>query len=95
MKHPKIQMHKDNFFYKFRKDKEYQRYYKEASDLLDIAIQVAEARKRKRITQVQLAKKTGMPQSQIARLESGSHNTTIATLYRVAKALDLHLKVAT
>jgi len=88
-------MHKSNYFNKFKKDKEYQNFYKEASDFLDIAIQVAEARRKKKITQVQLAKKTGMPQSQIARLESGSHNTTIATLYRVAKALDLHLKVAT
>ncbi len=87
-------MHKRNYFTRFRKDKEYQRYYKEASDLLDIAIRFAEARKRKRITQVQLAKKAGMPQSQIARIESGNHNVTIGTLNRVAAAINLKVKVA-
>ncbi|MDP2685401.1 MAG: helix-turn-helix transcriptional regulator [bacterium] len=87
-------MHKSNYFNKFKKDKDYQRYYKEASDFLDIAIQIAEARRKKKITQCQLAKKTGMPQSQIARLESGNQNTTLVTLYRVARALDLQVKVA-
>ena len=87
-------MHKDNILYKFQKDKEYQRYYKEASDLLDIAISIAEARRKKKITQVQLAKKVGMPQSQIARLESGAHNTTLETLNKVANALDLRVKIA-
>jgi len=87
-------MHKKNYFNKFKKDKEYQRYYKEASDFLDIAIKIAEARRKQNITQVQLAKKVGMPQSQIARIESGSHNITLGTLYKVASALDLQVKVA-
>jgi len=87
-------MHKDNILYKYQKDKEYQRYYKEASDLLDITIQIAEARRKKKITQVQLAKIVGMPQSQIARLESGSHNITLETLNKVANALDLRVKIA-
>lgn len=87
-------MRKNNFFNKFKRDKEYQRYYKEASALLDIALQIAETRKKKNITQVQLAKKIGMPQSQIARIESGNHNVTVGTLNRVASALNLRLKVA-
>lgn len=86
-------MHKDNIFQKYQKDKEYQRYYKEASDMLDIAIAIAEARKKKKITQVQLAKKTGMPQSEIARLESGHHNVTLETLNQVAHALGLKVRV--
>lgn len=88
-------MNKNNIFNKFQKDKEYQRYYKEASDLLDISIQIAEARRKKKITQVQLAKRVGMPQSQIARLESGGHNVTLETLNKVANALDLRVKVST
>ena len=87
-------MHKKNFFNKFKRDKEYQRYYKEASDLLDIALQISKTRKRKNITQVQLAKRAGMPQSQIARIESGNHNVTLGTLNRVTSALNLKLKVA-
>ncbi|MFA5134529.1 MAG: helix-turn-helix transcriptional regulator [Patescibacteria group bacterium] len=87
-------MNKNNIFYKFQKDKEYQRYYKEASDMLEIAIQIAEARKKQKMTQVQLAKHIGMPQSQIARIESGNSNTTVSTLYKVLNALNLRLKLA-
>ncbi|MFA5030326.1 MAG: helix-turn-helix transcriptional regulator [Patescibacteria group bacterium] len=87
-------MHKDNYFQRFKNDKEYQRHYKEASEMLEIAIQVAGARKKKKITQVELANRIGMPQSQIARLESGNHNVTLETLNKVASALDLKVTVA-
>lgn len=87
-------MNKNNVFYKLQKDKEYQRYYKEASDMLEIAIQIAAARKKKRMTQMQLAKHIGMPQSQIARIESGSSNMTVSTLYKVLNVLNLRLKLA-
>ncbi len=82
-----------NYFDKYKNDKEFQRYYKEATDEIDIAIALAAGRKRKRLTQAQLAKKVGMPQSQLARVESGSHNVTLGTLHRVASALDLHVRV--
>lgn len=87
-------MHKNNYLYKFQKDKEYQKILQEEKKILDIAIQIIEARKKRRITQVQLAKKIGMPQSQIARIESGSNNITIGTLNKVAGALDLKVKIA-
>lgn len=87
-------MNKNNVFSKLQKNKEYKKLLKEERELLDIALQISETRKRKNITQVQLAKRTGMPQSQIARIESGNHNVTIGTLNRVASALDLRVKVA-
>lgn len=87
-------MHKNNFFYKLRKNKEYQKLLKEEERILDIAMEIALARKRKRLTQIQLAKKAGMPQSQIARIESGEHNVTIGTLNRVAAALNLRIRIA-
>lgn len=87
-------MHKNNYLYKLRKNKEYRKLLKEEGEILDIAIEIAQTRKRKRLTQVQLAQKVGMPQSQIARIESGSHNVTIGTLNRVAGALNLRIKVA-
>ncbi len=86
-------MRKNNFFYKFRNDKTFQRYVREEGAIIDIVIAMAEARKRKGLTQVQLAKKVGMPQSQIARIESGNHNVTLGTLNRVASALDLRVQV--
>lgn len=87
-------MNKRNVFYKFQKDKKYRQLLKEEGEILDVAIEIALARKRKRLTQVQLAKKVGMPQSQLARIESGNNNVTLATLYRVAQALNLRFRIA-
>lgn len=87
-------MNKNNFFSRFQKNKNYQRFLREEGEILDIAIQIALARKKKKLTQVQLAKRVGMPQSQIARIESGNHNVTLGTLYRVAGALDLRVRIA-
>lgn len=87
-------MNYKNFFAKFKHGKEYQRLLREEGELLDIAIAIALARKKKRLSQTQLAKKVGMPQSQIARIESGNHNVTVETLIRVASALKLRVKLA-
>ena len=88
-------MNKNNFFHKFQSNKKYQKLLQGERDLFDIAIQIAETRKKRRITQVQLAKKVGMPQSQIARIESGNHNITIETLSKIAGALDVRVNIAT
>jgi predicted transcriptional regulator len=87
-------MNKHNYLYKLQKNKEYKKLLREERELLDIALQIAKTRKRKNITQVQLAKRVGIPQSQIARIESGNHNITFVTLNRVATALDLRIRVA-
>jgi predicted transcriptional regulator len=86
-------MHKDNFFYKLAKQKKFQHLAQEEGAIIDIVIAIAEARKKKRLTQAQLAKKVGMPQSQLARIESGNHNVTLKNLARVAGALDLRVRV--
>jgi ribosome-binding protein aMBF1 (putative translation factor) len=87
-------MNKNSYLYKLQKNKEYKKLLKEEKEMLDISLQIAQARKKKKITQVQLAKKVNMPQSQIARIESGNHNVTIGTLNRVAGALNLRVLVA-
>jgi len=48
---------------------------------------IAEARKARKLTQVQLARKLGVPQSQISRIERHPDQTTVRTLKRIAKAL--------
>lgn len=54
---------------------------------------IAEARKRKRLTQAQLAKRIGVPQSQISRVERNPDHTTIRTLKRIAKALGVDVSM--
>lgn len=82
-----------NYFAKFRGDKEFQRLYQEQSQLLDISIAIAEARQKKKMTQVTLARKAGMKQSQIARIERGQNNVTVATLAKVATVLGKKLQL--
>ncbi len=48
---------------------------------------IVKARKAAGLTQVQLAKKLKMPQSQISRIERNPDRTTVRTLKRIAKAL--------
>lgn len=61
-------------------------------DAGDFAIELAtesvvKARKAAGLTQAQLAKKLGMPQSQISRIERNPDRTTVRTLKKIAKAL--------
>jgi len=58
----------------------------------DFAAEVAaeallNARKEKGLTQQQLAKKVGIPQSQISRIERNPDRTTVKTMRKIAKAL--------
>ncbi len=58
----------------------------------DFAAEVAadallSARKEKGLTQQQLAKKVGIPQSQISRIERNPDRTTVKTMRKIAKAL--------
>lgn len=56
-----------------------------------IGKQVKEYREKKGFTQIQLAEKSGLQQSQISRLEAGEHSPSFKTLEKVAKALDIHI----
>jgi len=61
--------------------------YKIASALID-------ARLSKKMSQAELARKVGVRQAYIARLESGESNPTIHSVHKVAKALGKELKLA-
>ena len=59
-----------------------------------LARQLIGARLSKQLTQQELAKKAGVKQAYIARLESGHANPTVESLNRVAGALGLKLKLS-
>ena len=52
-----------------------------------LAIELKEFRTARGMTQMGLAKKAGLTQVHIARLESGNHDPTLGKLQRLAKAL--------
>lgn len=55
---------------------------------------LALARRSLRMTQAQLAKKAGMPQSQVARFEAGRGDAQLGTVRRLFSALGLELVVS-
>lgn len=69
------------------------RYYDEYGKQLEIAYQILKLRKRKKMSQAELAKKVGTTQSNIARMEAGQQNFTTETLQRIARAFKYDLRI--
>ncbi len=63
-----------------------EKYYKEMTRL-ELSRQIREARKKKKMTQKTVAAKADMPQSVLARIETGNHSISVDTLSRIAQAL--------
>lgn len=59
----------------------------------DIAVQVIELRERHGLTQSELAKRCGIDQGDISRIERGSTSPTARTLQRIAAALDSDVRL--
>lgn len=59
----------------------------------DIILELIKERKKKRITQVQLSKITGIPQTTISRLESFNSIPTLQILLKISNALGLSLSL--
>jgi HTH-type transcriptional regulator / antitoxin HipB len=53
-----------------------------------LAHQFKELRMKKHLTQSQLAEKLGMEKGQISKIENGKFNLTLATINKIASALD-------
>jgi DNA-binding XRE family transcriptional regulator len=58
-----------------------------------VARQIIELRERHQLTQVELSRRTGIPQAQISRIERGVISPTTTTLAKVAEALDADLRL--
>jgi DNA-binding XRE family transcriptional regulator len=54
-------------------------------------MRLVNARLKQRLSQAELAKRLGMPQPAIARIESGKGNPSLRTILAIAKALNLNL----
>jgi ribosome-binding protein aMBF1 (putative translation factor) len=83
----------DEVFAPAQKDPRWKRVYAEAGFEVRLALDIAKARQRARLTQAQLAEALGTKQSVISRLERGRQNLTLATLAKIAEAVHSDLVV--
>ncbi|MEI6396670.1 MAG: helix-turn-helix transcriptional regulator [Candidatus Taylorbacteria bacterium] len=71
--------------------------FKREWDALEVEFQIIhdilDKRIKKDMTQAELARKSGIGQATLSRLETGNYNPSIKFLKRIAKALDLKLTV--
>lgn len=74
-------------------DPEFKEYYMDMQPEADIAKAMIAVRKERNWTQSELAKRTGIPQADISRLESCDASPSLKTLKRLAKGLDMQLKI--
>ncbi len=75
---------RDNFL----ADPEHRRIYEEETTKLDLWLQLVEARQAAGLTQAELAKRLGVNQSQVARIEKRGYDAyTLTTLRKYVKAL--------
>ena len=85
----------DAFKKKMLKDKEFKKEYDALGPEFELMIAFIKARKKKHISQVELAKRLKAQQPSIARLERGGYaSTTVAKLSKVADAMGYNLKVS-
>jgi ribosome-binding protein aMBF1 (putative translation factor) len=77
----------DEVFGKVSKKKEFRKAYDEEIVRLRLARQIRDIRTANRMTQGVVAQKSGMPQSVIARIESGDRGISVDTLGRIAHTL--------
>ena len=74
-------------------DDNFKEEYDKLDDEYSFAIALIEARNKRKLSQKQLAEKTGMTQADISKIESGNRNLSIRTLQRLADGLDMDLKI--
>jgi len=74
-------------------DPEFRKVWEESEPEWHLSQQIIEARLSQNLSQRQLAKKAKTTQAIVSRVESGSANTSISTIKRFSKALNVPLTV--
>lgn len=74
-------------------DKEFKKEYDALEPEFVIIQALIDARKSNGITQQELSKRTGITQADISKLENGNANPSVKTLKKLAKGLNMQLKI--
>lgn len=75
------------------KDPEFRQRWARTALARAIALRIVAYRVKHGLSQAQLAKKLGMKQPAVARLEAGEHNPSMETMYRLSQALGIEFLV--
>jgi len=84
----------DQFKAELLQDAEVRKEYDALKPKYDIIHSIIERRNELQLSQSRLARIIGTKQPAISRLERGDYNTTLNTLFRVARALNLDLNIS-
>jgi ribosome-binding protein aMBF1 (putative translation factor) len=76
-----------------RKDPELRAEYERLGPRYAVTEELIKARRRRRLTQTQLAERMGCGQSVVSRLESGDHSPKLETLYDAATAMGYRVDI--
>lgn len=83
----------DDFLAKQMEDSNFKKGFLKEDAKLENAIALLKAREEAGFSQQELAERSGVPQSTIARIECGA-NTSINTLSKIATALNKKVKIS-
>jgi DNA-binding XRE family transcriptional regulator len=75
------------------KNPKFREAYERAGERLEVALAIAEMRHKAKLSQKALAKKLKISQAAVARMESGSQNFTLKTLFRIGEVFGKRLKI--
>jgi DNA-binding XRE family transcriptional regulator len=73
--------------------KKRQQEIKEQARYIKIGMMLRDVRKRKRLSQAELAKKMNVKREFVSRIESGRQNVTLETLYRIGEVVGQEVDV--
>ena len=75
------------------KDPDFKNEFENLQPELDVIRAIVDARTSQNLTQKQLSERTGINQADISKLENGTRNPTLNMLKRLAKGMNMELKI--
>ena len=75
------------------KNPEFEEEYENIQPEMNVIRALAEARISQNLTQKELARRTGINQADISKLENGTRNPSLSLLKRLAEGMDMVLKI--
>ena len=83
----------DDMLAKQLQNEDFRKEYEAIQPEMDVIRAIVEARTSQNLTQKELAKRTGIDQADISKLENGTRNPSVNLLKRLADGMGMMLKI--